>query len=134
MDSGGQTVERNLQVQGVLAAGRRWQGTGRLALAIGIENLVGIRLAFRAGSRETHYIRSFAGGDGMHVPGAVRGSRRKIGLRKVRKFGHSSVLFTTVGFLWFVTLLTPPRMPKRYLPSLTRHSKCRFRLKYSGYR
>src|ERR1035441_9041606 len=87
MDSGGQTVERNLQVQGVLAAGRRWQGTGRLALAIGIENLVGIRLACRAGSRETHYIRSFAGGDGMHVPGAMRGSRRKIGLRESRPRG-----------------------------------------------
>src|ERR1022692_4307905 len=79
MDSGGQTVERNLQVQGVLAAGRRWQGTGRLALAIGIENLVGIRLACRAGGRETHYIRSF--------PGAMRGSRRKIGLRESRPRG-----------------------------------------------
>src|ERR1022692_3299402 len=51
------------------------------------ENLVGIRLACRAGSRETHYIRSFAGGDGMHVPGAVRGPRRKIGLRESRPRG-----------------------------------------------
>src|ERR1039458_8444900 len=39
MDSGGQTVERNLQVQGAVAAGRRLQGTGRLALAIRIEVL-----------------------------------------------------------------------------------------------